>query len=222
MNHSGPTKPVRILLADDHTVVRRGLRVLLESHENVSVIAEAADGREAIEKIEADQPDVAVIDVAMPNLNGIEAARQITTRFPRVAIIILSMHSDESYVLRALKAGARGYLLKDAPEADLLRAIEAVHQGKAYFSPAISKMLVEDYVRQLQQRGEEDSYELLTAREREVLQLLAEGKTNKETASVLGLSLHTVETHRSNILEKLNLHGTPELILYAVRKGVIS
>ncbi len=222
MNHSGPTKPVRILLADDHTVVRRGLRVLLESHANFSVIAEAGNGREAIEKIEENQPDVAVIDVAMPNLNGIEAARQITTRFPGVAIIILSMHSDESYVLRALRAGARGYLLKDAPEADLLRAIEAVHQGKAYFSPAISKMLVEDYVRQLQQRGEEDSYELLTTREREVLQLLAEGKTNKETASALGLSLHTIETHRSNILEKLNLHGTPELILYAVRKGVIS
>jgi len=221
LNHSGPTKPVRILLADDHTVVRRGLRVLLESHARVTVIAEAADGREAIEKVEADQPDVAVLDVAMPNLNGIEAARQITTRFPRVAIIILSMHSDESYVLRALKAGARGYLLKDAPEADLLHAIEAVHQGKAYFSPAISKVLVEDYVRQLRQRGEEDSYELLTTREREVLQLLAEGKTNKETASALGLSLHTVETHRSNILEKLNLHGTPELILYAVRKGVI-
>lgn len=214
--------PVRILLADDHTVMRCGLRVLLERHPGFVVVAEAGDGREAVERAEAQSPDVAVIDIAMPNLNGIEAARQINAKCPNVAIIILSMHSDESYVLRALKAGARGYLLKDAPEPDLIRAIEAVHDGKAYFSPAISKMLVEDYMRQLQQRGAEDSYELLTSREREVLQLLAEGKSNKEAANALRLSLHTVETHRSNILEKLNLHGTPELILYAVRKGVIT
>src|SRR5690349_15236817 len=140
---------VRILLADDHTVMRRGLRVLLENHPGFKVISEAGDGREAVQRAEQEPPDVAVIDIAMPNLNGIEAARQISAKLPGVAIIILSMHSDESYVLRALKAGARGYLLKDAPEADLLRAIEAVHQGKAYFSPAVSKMLVEDYVRQL-------------------------------------------------------------------------
>jgi two-component system, NarL family, response regulator NreC len=215
-------KPVRILLADDHTVMRCGLRVLLERHAGFKVVAEASDGREAVERAAAESPDVAVIDIAMPNLNGIEAARQINAKCPTTAIIILSMHSDEGYVLRALKAGARGYLLKDAPELDLVRAIESVHEGKAYFSPAISKMLVEDYMRQLQQRGAEDSYELLTSREREVLQLLAEGKSNKEAASTLHVSLHTIETHRSNILEKLNLHGTPELILYAVRKGVIT
>lgn len=212
---------VRILLADDHTVMRSGLRVLLERHQPFAVVAEAANGREALELTEAHHPDVAVLDIAMPGLNGIDASSQIVARHPRTAVIILSMHSDESYVLRALKAGARGYLLKDAPEADLIRAIEAVHEGKAYFSPAISKLMVEDYMRQLQQRGTDDSYELLTAREREVLQLLAEGKSNKEVASALHLSVHTVETHRSNILEKLNLHGTPELILYAVRKGVI-
>jgi two-component system response regulator NreC len=215
-------KPIRILLADDHTVMRSGLRVLLERQTGFQVVGEAGDGREAIELAEAQSPDVAVIDVAMPNLNGIEAARQITAKRPGTAVVILSMHSDESYVLRALKAGARGYLLKDSPEADLIAAIRAVHDGKAFFSPAISKMMVEDYMRQLQQRDVEDTYELLTGREREVLQLLAEGKSNKETATILNLSLYTVETHRSNILQKLNLHGTPELILYAVRKGVIS
>ena len=213
---------IRILLADDHVVMRRGIRALLERRPDFQVVAEAGDGREAVELTETHSPHVVVADIAMPNLNGIEAARQIAQKSPQTAIVILSMHSDESYVLRALKAGARGYLLKDSPESDLINAILAVHEGKAFFSPAISKMLVEDYMRQLQQRGAEDSYELLTTREREVLQLLAEGKSNKDVAAMLNLSLHTVETHRSNILQKLNLHGTPELILYSIRKGVIS
>jgi DNA-binding NarL/FixJ family response regulator len=213
---------IKILLADDHVLMRRGIRALLERRADFQVVAEAGDGREAVQLTELNSPHVVVADIAMPNLNGIEAARQIAQKWPQTAIVILSMHSDESYVLRALKAGARGYLLKDSPESDLINAILAVHEGKAFFSPAISKMLVEDYMRQLQQRGAEDSYELLTAREREVLQLLAEGKSNKDVAAILSLSLHTVETHRSNILQKLNLHGTPELILYAIRKGVIS
>jgi two-component system response regulator NreC len=213
---------IRILLADDHVVMRRGIRALLERRPDFQVVAEAGDGREAVELTETHSPHVVVADIAMPNLNGIEAARQIAQKSPQTAIVILSMHSDESYVLRALKAGARGYLLKDSPESDLINAILAVHEGKAFFSPSISKMLVEDYMRQLQQRGADDSYELLTSREREVLQLLAEGKSNKDVATVLNLSIHTVETHRSNILQKLNLHGTPELILYAIRKGVIS
>jgi two-component system, NarL family, response regulator NreC len=213
---------IRILLADDHVVMRRGIRALLERRPDFQVVAEAGDGREAVELTETHSPHVVVADIAMPNLNGIEAARQIAQKSPQTAIVILSMHSDESYVLRALKAGARGYLLKDSPESDLINAILAVHEGKAFFSPAISKMLVEDYMRQLQQRGADDSYELLTMREREVLQLLAEGKSNKDVATMLSLSIHTVETHRSNILQKLNLHGTPELILYAIRKGVIS
>jgi len=202
--------------------MRRGIRALLERRPDFQVVAEAGDGREAVELTETYAPHVVVADIAMPNLNGIEAARQIAQKSPQTAIVILSMHSDESYVLRALKAGARGYLLKDSPESDLINAILAVHEGKAFFSPAISKMLVEDYMRQLQQRGAEDSYELLTMREREVLQLLAEGKSNKDVAGILNLSIHTVETHRSNILQKLNLHGTPEMILYAIRKGVIS
>jgi len=215
-------KPIRILLADDHTVVRKGLRLLLESQPRFQVVAEAENGREAVALAEQHSPDVIVMDVAMPILNGIEAARQIAAKPPHPAIVFLSMHSDESYVLRALKAGARGYLLKDSAEQDLMDAVKAVTDGKAYFSPAISKMLVEDYMRQMRERQVEDSYELLTTREREILQLLAEGKNNKEVANLLNLSLYTVETHRSNILQKLNLHSGAELILYAIRKGVIS
>jgi len=215
-------KTIRILLADDHTVVRKGLRLLLESQPGFQVVGDAADGREAVALAERHRPDVAVLDVAMPILNGIEAARQIAAKLPHIAIVILSMHSDEGYVLRALKAGARAYLLKDSAEYDLIHAVEAVSESKAFFSPAISKMLVEDYVRQMRERQVEDSFDLLTTREREVLQLLAEGKNNKEAATLLNLSLYTVETHRSNIFQKLNLHSGAELILYAVRKGVIS
>lgn len=213
---------IRVLVADDHTIIRSGLRLLLEREAGFEVVGEAADGRQAVELAETTQPDVVMLDIAMPNLNGIEAARQIAAKLPKTHIIILSMHSDEGYVLKALKAGARGYLLKDSAESDIINAIRAVNEGKAFFSPEISKMMVDDYMRQLQHRGVEDSYELLTTREREVLQLLAEGKSNKEIATLLNLSLYTVETHRGNILEKLNLHSLPELILYAVRKGVIS
>jgi DNA-binding NarL/FixJ family response regulator len=215
-------KPIRILLVDDHTVVRKGLRLLLESHGDFKVVCDAADGREAIALAEQHRPDVVVMDVAMPILNGIEASRHICASLPETAIVILSMHSDEAYVLKALKAGARAYLLKDSAEHDLIAAVKAVSDGKAFFSPAISKMLVEDYVRQMQEQKIEDSFELLTTREREVLQLLAEGRSNKEAANILQLSLHTVETHRANIFQKLNLHNGAELILYAIRKGVIS
>jgi len=214
--------PVRIVLADDHTVMRNGLRLLLERQPHLQVIGEAADGRQAVALSEEAHPDVVIMDIGMPNLNGIEAARQIVSHSPRTAIAILSMHSDESYVIRALKAGARAYLLKDSAEADLLAAVRALTEGKSFFSPAISKILVEDYMRQLESRGAEDTYELLTNREREILQLLAEGRTNKEVAGVLNLSLYTVETHRTHILQKLNLHSVPELILYAVRKGIIA
>ncbi len=212
---------VRILVADDHTIIRSGLRVLLERQPGFQVVGEAADGRQAVELARSLRPDVVMLDIAMPNLNGIEAARQICGELPRAAVVILSMHADEGYVLKALKAGARGYLLKDSAEADIIEAVRAVHAGKAFFSPEISKMLVEDYVRQARQRGMDDSYELLTTREREILQLLAEGKANKDIAAMLNLSVYTVETHRSNILQKLNLHSLPELVLYAVRKGVI-
>jgi two-component system, NarL family, response regulator NreC len=215
-------KKLRILLADDHTVMRTGLRLLLERQPNLEVVGEAENGRDTIQLAASLRPDVVVMDVSMPVLNGIEATKTIVTEHPNIAVVILSMHADESYVMRALKAGARGYLLKDSAPADLLGAIQAVTQNKSFFSPKVSRILAEDYVRVLKQKGAVDSYDLLTSREREILQLLAEGKANKEVAAALNISPYTVETHRSHILEKLNLHNPAELILYAVRKGIIS
>jgi len=213
---------LRILLADDHTIMRNGLRLLLERQSDFTVVGEASNGREAVELADLKTPDVIIMDVAMPMMNGIEATARITAASPKVAVIILSMHSDESYVLRALKAGARGYLLKDSAEGDLIAAVHAVAANKAFFSPAVSKVLAEDYLRQMQQRGVEDSYDLLTARERELLQLVAEGRSTKDIATLLNLSPYTVETHRGNLMSKLNVHSVPELILYAVRKRIIS
>jgi DNA-binding NarL/FixJ family response regulator len=215
-------RKIRILLADDHKLMRSGLRVLLEQQPDLTVVGEGSDGREAVTLANTLKPDVLVMDIGMPSLNGIEAALQITQIHPQIAVVMLSMHSDESYVLRALKAGAKGYLLKDSAESELIRAVHAVAEGKSFFSPAVSKVLLDDYVRKLKRSGTDDPYDLLTAREREVLQLVAEGKSNKDVAGILNLSVYTVETHRANIMEKLNLHGVPELILYAVRKGIIS
>jgi two-component system response regulator NreC len=215
-------KEIRILLADDHNIMRAGLKVLLERHAGFKVVSEASDGYEAIERAIASKPDVVVLDIAMPKLSGIEAAERIIGQLPHTAIIILSMHSDEGYVLRALKSGARGYLLKDSAENDLIEAIRVLTEGKAFFSPEISKVLAEDYVREMKTRGKEDRYDLLTARERQILQLLLQGKSNKEIATILNLSLYTIETHRRNLQTKLNLHSFPELILYAVRKGLIA
>jgi two-component system, NarL family, response regulator NreC len=215
-------RKIRILLADDHQLMRSGIRLMLERESDLSVVGEASDGREAVALAKSMRPDVVVMDIGMANLNGIEAAQQVTQNRPEVAIVMLSMHSDESYVLRALKAGARGYLLKDSAEADLIKAVHAVAAGKSFFSPAVSKVLLDDYVRKLKRSGADDAYDLLTPREREVLQLVAEGKSNKDIANLLNLSVYTVESHRSNFMEKLNLRGLPELILYAVRKGIIS
>jgi two-component system response regulator NreC len=202
--------------------MRSGLRLLIEQQPDLSVVGEAGDGREAVSMAKSLRPDVTVMDIGMPNLNGIEASHQITHSHPEIAVVMLSMHADESYVLRALKAGAKGYLLKDSAEADLIRAVRAVAGGKSFFSPVVSKVLLDDYMRKLKRSGAEDAYDLLTPREREILQLVAEGKSNKEVANLLNLSVYTVETHRSNIMQKLNLRGVPELILYAVRKGIIS
>jgi two-component system response regulator NreC len=212
---------IRILIADDHTIIRSGLRLLLEQQSDFTVVAEANDGREAVELVARHKPAVAILDIGMPQLNGIEATRQILAAEPTTQVVILSMHADEGYVLRALKAGARAYILKNATESDLIRAVRTVADGKSFFSPVISKMLLEDYIRQIRDKQVEDSYDLLTPREREILQMLAEGKTNKEVANILHLSVHTVDAHRGNILQKLNLHGVPEMILYAVRKGII-
>lgn len=213
---------IRILLADDHTLVRDGLRALLEKQPDMTVVGEAADGRDSVKMAEEESPDVVVMDIAMPNMNGIEATRRILAANPSTAVVILSMHQDESYVLRSLKAGAKGYLLKDSLRSDVIEAIRTVAQGRSFLTRKVSRMLQEDYVRQMERRGLEDSYELLSDREREVLQLVAEGKTNKEAATVLNIGLSTVETHRTHILQKLGLHSVPELILYAVRKGIIS
>jgi two-component system response regulator NreC len=213
---------IRIVLADDHAVLRAGLKSLLERQRDLQVVGEAGTGRELLAVVDETTPDIVITDIGMPRLNGVEATSQIVTRHAHTRVIILSMHSDEGYVLRALKAGARGYLVKESAEADLMTAIRTVHAGRAFFSPSVSALLVEDYVRQMRHRGVEDSYELLSHREREVLQLIAEGQSNKDVAALLGISVSTVETHRGNVLQKLNLHSVPELILYAVRKGVIS
>jgi DNA-binding NarL/FixJ family response regulator len=211
-----------IILADDHGIVRKGLRFVLESEPGLVVVAEASNGREAVRLCEQLKPDIAIVDIAMPQLNGIEAVSLIVKASPKTSAVILSMHTDETYILRALSAGAKGYMLKDAVEDEILPAIHAIQRGKSYFSPAIAKTLLEDYVRYLRQRGLEDSYDLLTDREKEILQLLAEGRSNKEVANLLGLSVTTVETHRTNMMQKLGLHSTAEIVLYAVRKRIIS
>jgi two-component system, NarL family, response regulator NreC len=212
---------IRVLLADDHSVVRQGLRVWLERSGTIEVVGEAADGREAVLLAEKLDPDIAVLDIAMPLLNGIDATAQITRRNPSTKVIILSMHADESYVLRALGAGAKGYLLKESTESDVLPAVRSVQEGKPYFSPSITRVLLEDYMRMMKQNDLQDSYDLLTEREKEVLQLLAQGKSNKEVAQVLNLSPHTIDSHRTNLMQKLGLHNTAEIVLYAVRKGII-
>jgi two-component system, NarL family, response regulator NreC len=211
---------LRVLLADDHGIVRRGLRGLLEA-EGLTIVGEAADGLEAVHLCEEQQPDLLILDIGMPKLSGIEVAARAQRMSHPPGVIILSVHGDESYIMRALAAGARAYLLKSATDEDLMPAVRAVASGKPFFSPGVTAVLVEDYVRRLEQRGLTDSYHLLTDREKEVLQLLAEGRSNKEVASLLNLGLSTVETHRANLMQKLNLHNTAEIVLYAVRKGLI-
>lgn len=213
--------PLRILLADDHTVVRQGLRKVLEERPDWEVVAEAGDGRDAVRLAEEVKPDVAIVDVAMPLLNGIEATRQIVKRSPSTRVLVLTMHSDEAYVNQILKAGATGYLLKDSADVDLIQAVSAVSQGKSFFSPAVAHLMLNDHVRHLAAKGITDRYESLSEREREVFQLVAEGKANKEIATILSISPSTVETHRARIMEKLDLHSAAEIVLYAVRRGVI-
>ena len=213
---------MRILLGDDHGIVRRGMRALLETEADMSVVGEAADGLEVLRLCDELRPDVLVLDIAMPRLNGIDVAERAVKHNPALKVLFLSMYADESYVLRALSAGAKGYLLKDATEQELVPALRTVSQGRPFFSSAISAMLLTDYMRHLQQRGQEDSYRLLTDREKEVLQLLAEGRTNKEVAALLDVGVSTVETHRANLMQKLGLHNTAEIVLYAVRKSLVS
>lgn len=212
---------IRILLADDHGIVRKGLRYLLEEESGVEVVGEAANGIEAEKLAEELRPDVIVMDIAMPLLNGIDAASRITKRAPDTRVIFLSMYSDETYLKRALSAGARGYLLKDAAEEDLPRAVRSVMAGHTFFSPQVSRALADQYLQGLARAGATDPLDQLTDRERQVLQLLAEGRSNKEVASLLDLSVYTVDTHRGNLMQKLGLHNTAEVVLFAVRNKLI-
>jgi two-component system, NarL family, response regulator NreC len=213
---------IRILIADDHGIVRAGLKFLLQRTPDFQVVGEAADGREAVRLAEDLEPDVIIMDIGMPRLNGLEAAAQAIRANSHIGVIILSIHSDEGYIVNALHAGARGYLLKDTAGDDIERAIRSVAVGRPFFSPSIAQALLEDYVRLMRENPAQDTYNLLTEREREVLQLLAEGKSNKQAAAVLNLSPYTVDTHRTNLMQKLGLHNTAEIVLYAVHKAIIS
>ncbi len=209
-------KRIRILLADDHAVVRQGFKMILSAHADMDIVGEAGNGREAIQLAEELRPDVVVMDVAMPELNGIEATRRLASSLPHTRVLALSMHKDSVYVREILRAGARGYLLKDAPAGDLVSAVRAVATGQSYLSPAVSNAVLDDYRKHVT-----NPIDLLSSREREVLQMLAEGKTNKEIAAVLNLSVYTVDAHRGRIMEKLNVHSINELVRFAVRNGLI-
>jgi DNA-binding NarL/FixJ family response regulator len=219
---------IRVLVADDHPLVRTGLRKILEEVGEWEVVAEAGNGRDAVRQALALRPDVAILDIAMPELNGIEATAQICRREPGVRVLILSMYADEAYVVQAMHAGARGYLLKESADAEVVRAVTAVAQGKSFFSPEIARIMLDEYTRQVADRALAgpgrllaDPYSALSEREREIFQLIAEGRANRQIAELLHLSPNTVETHRAHVMEKLHLHSAAELVLYAVRKGII-
>jgi len=211
------SKKIRILLADDHTILRKGVRMLIDSQPDMEVVSEAKTGREAVEQARKLKPDIVIMDVSMPELNGIEGTRQICDELPHTRVVALSMHKDSVYVREILRAGARGYLLKEAEDDDLLKAIRLVYRGEAFLSPAISDAVLTDYRRHVS-----NPVDLLTSREREILTLIAEGKTNKEIANALSLSVYTVESHRGSVMEKLNLHNTGDIVRFALRNGLTS
>jgi two-component system, NarL family, response regulator NreC len=212
---------IRIILADDHNLFRQGLRRILETQEDFQVVAEAASGLEAIEVAKEHRPDVAIVDIAMKELNGIETTAQLLRHSPDTAVLILSMYDDERYVMRAVRSGARGYLLKDTLEEGIIEAVRQISGGQPYFSPSVAKVLQQAHSRDAKGKKVDDRYELLTDRERQLYHMLAEGQSNKDIAARLGLSLHTVETHRTRIMEKLGVHTIAELVLSAVRRGIV-
>ncbi|MFN7921921.1 MAG: response regulator transcription factor [Bryobacteraceae bacterium] len=211
------SKKIRVLLADDHTILRKGVRLLIDSQPDMEVVGEASNGREAIAETQRIKPDVVLMDVSMPELNGIEGTRQICSEAASTRVLALSMHKDSTYIREILRAGARGYLLKDSDDDDLLRAIRAVSRGEAFLSPAISDVVLTDYRKHVA-----NPVDTLTGREREILTMIAEGKTNKEIANTLNLSVYTVESHRGSVMEKLNLHNTGDIVRFAIRNGLIS
>ncbi|MBE7473711.1 MAG: DNA-binding response regulator [Anaerolineae bacterium] len=214
--------PIKILLADDHTIVRKGIRSLLDGEADIEVVDEAENGREVLEKVEKLLPDIVLMDSTMPVLNGLEATRQLTKRFPQVKVLVLTMHTNEEYILQFLQAGASGYLVKQSAPQELVSAIQSVHRGDIFLSPAISRTIVEEYIRQAKISDKEDRYDQLTDREREVLQLIVEGFSNREIAERLNISLKTAGVHRINLMHKLNIHNLTELTKFAIRKGIIS
>jgi len=210
---------IRVLLVEDHTVVRQGLRRILELDPEVEIVGEVGDGRVALEAAQRLRPAVAIVDISLPELNGIEVTRQLAKSAPDIKVLILSMHADDAYIRQSLRAGAKGYLLKDADDQDLLKAVAALHAGGSYFSPAVSKVVLEGYLHD--GAKVDDEIAALSARERQVLQLIAEGKSNKEVAQALDIAVSTVESHRKHLMEKLDLHNTADMVRFAVRKGVI-
>ena len=211
-----------LVVADDHTLMRQGLCKILEEEPDWSVVGQASHGRDAVKMVLQLEPTVAILDIGMPQLNGIEATRQLTRRIPALHVLILSMHAEEAYITQALRAGAQGYLLKDSADVELRDAVRSVAAGKSYFSPAVARVMLDDYVRHLAQKGIVDRYDSLSEREREIFQLIAEGHSNKAIADILSVSPATVETHRAHIFQKLDVHNTAELVIYAVRRGVIA
>lgn len=217
----GHEQAIRVLLVDDHTILREGVRALLADEPEIVVVGEAGDGEEAVEKVDALRPDIVLMDMVMPRMNGLEATGHIKRAHPEVKVLILSMYDDDEYVQQVIQAGASGYLLKGMAADDLVLAIREVHAGSSFLNPAVAAKLIEDYVRRVRGERGAEGEEPLTAREREVLKLIAEGNTNQEIADVLCLSRKTVESHRANIMRKLDLHDVTELVKYAIRKGLI-
>ena len=215
-------RSIRVILAEDHTVVRAGLRALLDQSEKITVVAEAEDGIQAYDLSAKFRPNVVIMDITMPHLNGIEATKRIKENFPEISVVILTVHANEAYIFQALSAGAEGYLVKQTAPEDLVAAVIAAAQGEAFLSPLISRSIVENYFQNSEDLGNLDSLNSLTRREREVLQMIAEGMTTRQIAKQLFVSQKTIRTHRSNMMHKLDLHTTASLTLYALRKGLIS